>query len=53
MVYKIRLHKEERLWRFNPVFGLTEFFKVPYLSQYPSVMFIFYHSTAKHLFKIH
>lgn len=33
VVYKNRLHKEERLWRSNPaeggVFGLAEFFKAP------------------------
>lgn len=35
VVYKNGLHREERLWSFDPVFGLAEFFKVTYLSQYP------------------
>jgi len=45
-----------RLWRSNPAkegeFGLAEFFKGPYLSQYPSVLFSFYSSIAAHLLKI-
>lgn len=53
VVYKNRMHEEEMLRSFDPVFGLTEFFRVPYLSQYPSVLFIFYSSIVEHLLKIH
>lgn len=57
VVYKNRLHKEERLWRSNPaeggVFGLAEFFKGPYLLRYPLVLFIFYSSDAEDLLRLH
>lgn len=56
VVYKNRLHKEERLLRSNPdeggVFGLVEYFKGPFLLQDPSAQFCFYSSDADDLMKI-